>query len=141
MTDEPKHIVWIEMRTDGATDGIAEVGVAVTDADLNLVAEPRAATAEAEVIALLGAHVGKGAAPLGGDAVQRVRHLLRTHMPELYDFLHYRSVDLMTIRELARRWYPAAVAAMPARAAGPHAVDDVRASIDELRYYRAHVFK
>lgn len=145
--DEPKHIVWIEIKTNGASDQIEEIAAAVTDASLemlgdapNLVAGD-VADLEAKTIELLGEHVAKGAAPLGGDSAQRVRHLLRTHMPELYDFLHYRSVDLVTIRELARRWYPNEVAAMPPRNGGPRAIDEVRASIDELRYYRANVFK
>lgn len=147
MTDEPKHIVWIEIKTHGASDQIAEIAAAVTDASLEIVGDAQNLVAgviadlESKTVGLLGEHVARGAAPLGSDSAQRVRHLLRTHMPELYEFLHYRSIDLVTIRELARRWYPNEVAAMPPRNGGPHAIDAIRASIDELRYYRANMFR
>ena len=61
-------------------------------------------------------------------------------MPEIDEYLHYRSVDVSTIKELSRRWYPAVVKAAPRKAGGHRALDDIRESIEELRYYRGAVF-
>ena len=62
-------------------------------------------------------------------------------MPEIEEHLHYRSVDVSTIKELTRRWYPGAIEATPRKATAHRALDDIRESIEELRWYRTHVFK
>jgi oligoribonuclease len=62
-------------------------------------------------------------------------------MPEVEDFLHYRSVDVSTIKELARRWYPDAYDNAPKKAGGHRALEDIKESIAELRYYRTTMFK
>jgi len=62
-------------------------------------------------------------------------------MPEIEAYLHYRSVDVSTIKELARRWDPGAYAAAPKKAGGHRALDDVRESVAELAYYRMALFK
>ena len=79
--------------------------------------------------------------PLCGNSIGTDRRFLAAYLPEIEDWLHYRSVDVSTIKELARRWYPAAVAAAPQKAGGHRALDDIRESIEELRYYRSTVFR
>ena len=61
--------------------------------------------------------------------------------PEIDEFLHYRSVDVSTVKELCRRWYPGVFAAAPPKGETHRALDDIRESIAELRYYRESVFR
>ena len=79
--------------------------------------------------------------PLCGNSIGTDRRFLATHLPEIEDHLHYRSVDVSTIKELTRRWYPGAIEAVPRKATAHRALDDIRESIDELRWYRQHVFR
>jgi oligoribonuclease len=79
-------------------------------------------------------------APLGGNTVATDRGFLARDMPELEEHLHYRIVDVSSIKELSRRWYPRAYFAAPAKNGGHRALADIRESIAELRYYRAAVF-
>lgn len=78
--------------------------------------------------------------PLCGNSIATDRRFLAAHMPELEAFFHYRSVDVSTIKELARRWYPDKFRNAPRKAGGHRAHDDIRESIEELRYYRGAVF-
>ncbi len=78
--------------------------------------------------------------PLCGNSIATDRSFLARDMPELDDFLHYRMVDVSSIKELARRWYPRAYFASPEKNGGHRALADIRESIRELRYYRAAVF-
>jgi oligoribonuclease len=79
-------------------------------------------------------------APLAGNSVGTDRTFLARDMPELVDHLHYRIVDVSSIKELARRWYPRAYFQSPAKNGGHRALADILESIDELRYYRAVLF-
>jgi len=79
--------------------------------------------------------------PLCGNSIGTDRRFLAIHLPEIEEFLHYRSVDVSTIKELTRRWYPGALEGVPRKATAHRALDDIRESIEELRWYRAHVFK
>ena len=79
--------------------------------------------------------------PLCGNSIAHRPPLPRRLLPEIEEYLHYRSVDVSTIKELARRWYPEAYAAAPKKAGGHRALDDIKESVAELRYYRASVFK
>ena len=79
--------------------------------------------------------------PLCGNSIGTDRRFLSAFLPEVDGYLHYRSVDVSTIKELTRRWYPAAYAAAPKKTGGHRAMDDVRESVAELAYYRATVFK
>ncbi|MHB8662276.1 MAG: oligoribonuclease [Acidimicrobiales bacterium] len=81
------------------------------------------------------------AVPLAGNSIGTDRRFLAASMPEIDDWLHYRSIDVSTIKELARRWYPDVYAAAPAKAGSHRALDDIRESIAELRYYRGTIFK
>jgi oligoribonuclease len=82
-----------------------------------------------------------GSVPLCGNSIGTDRRFLAAYLPEVEGFLHYRSVDVSTIKELARRWYPATYAAAPRKAGGHRAMDDIRESVAELSYYRGALFK
>jgi oligoribonuclease len=95
-----------------------------------------------ETLAFLRAHIpAPRTVPLCGNSIGTDRRFLAVHLPEVEDFLHYRSVDVSTIKELARRWYPEAVASAPRKAGSHRALDDIRESVEELRHYRQHVFR
>lgn len=81
-----------------------------------------------------------GRAPLGGNTVGTDRGFLARDMPELESHLHYRVIDVSSIKELSRRWYPRAYFSSPKKSGGHRALADIRESIAELRYYRAAVF-
>jgi oligoribonuclease len=78
--------------------------------------------------------------PLCGNSIGTDRRFLARYLPEIEDHLHYRSVDVSTIKELVRRWYPGAGDGGPKKAASHRALDDIRESIAELRYYREAFF-
>lgn len=79
-------------------------------------------------------------APLGGNSVATDRGFLARDMSELEEWLHYRIIDVSSIKELSRRWYPRAYFNAPAKSGGHRALADIRESIAELRYYREAVF-
>ncbi len=79
--------------------------------------------------------------PLAGNSIGTDRRFLAAQMPAVDEYLHYRSVDVSTIKELARRWFPEAAAGAPGKAGGHRAMDDVRESVAELAYYRQAVFR
>ena len=79
--------------------------------------------------------------PLAGNSIGTDRRFLAIFCPEIEEWLHYRSVDVSTVKELARRWYPAAAAGAPAKHGSHRALDDIRESVAELRYYRGAVFR
>jgi oligoribonuclease len=78
--------------------------------------------------------------PLGGNTVSTDRGFLARDMPELESHLHYRIIDVSSVKELAHRWYPRAYFNAPAKNGGHRALADIRESIEELRYYREAVF-
>jgi oligoribonuclease len=79
-------------------------------------------------------------APLAGNTVGTDRGFLARDMPELEQHLHYRIIDVSSVKELSRRWYPRAYFNAPRKNGGHRALADIRESIEELRYYRAAVF-
>jgi oligoribonuclease len=79
--------------------------------------------------------------PLCGNSIGTDRRFLATQLPEIEEHLHYRSVDVSTIKELTKRWYPGALDKVPRKATAHRALDDIRESITELRWYREHVFR
>ncbi|WP_177426634.1 oligoribonuclease [Knoellia remsis] len=79
-------------------------------------------------------------APLGGNTVGTDRGFLARDMPELETHLHYRIIDVSSVKELSRRWFPRAFFAAPEKSGGHRALADIRESIAELRYYREAVF-
>ena len=97
--------------------------------------------AEQQVLAYIGEHCPEGSRPpLAGNSVGTDRAFLSRDMPLLDAFLHYRIVDVSSIKELARRWYPRAYYNAPAKHGSHRALADIQESIEELRYYRAAVF-
>lgn len=79
-------------------------------------------------------------APLAGNTIGTDRAFLARDMPELEAHLHYRNVDVSTVKELARRWFPRAYYAAPAKNGNHRALADIQESIEELRYYRDAIF-
>lgn len=99
------------------------------------------AEAEERVLAYVRAHVPEpGRTPLAGNSVATDRGFLARDMPALEGHLHYRIVDVSSIKELARRWYPRAYYNSPQKGGSHRALADIRESIAELRYYREAVF-
>ncbi len=99
------------------------------------------ATAETAVLDYIQAFVPEpGKAPLAGNTVGTDRLFLSRDMRRLESYLHYRIVDVSSIKELARRWYPRAYFASPRKQGNHRALADIRESIEELRYYRAAIF-
>jgi len=162
---------------DLAVDALIEVGVLVTDSNLNVLGEgvdvviapPKEALdqmsefvtqmhstsgllralssgmtmaqAEAEVLAYVRQYVPEAEkSPLAGNSVGMDRAFLTRDMPTLIGHLHYRNIDVSSIKELARRWYPKTFFAAPDKHGNHRALGDIQDSITELRYYRETVF-
>ena len=98
--------------------------------------------AGAATLRFLREHVPEvGTVPLCGNSIGTDRRFLAVHLPAVEQHLHYRSVDVSTVKELCRRWYPEVLAGAPRKAGGHRALDDIRESVEELRYYRGAVFR
>jgi oligoribonuclease len=173
-------LAWMDLEMTGldpAHDTIVEI--AITDDDLNVLAEgpDLVITADAAALAAMAdvvrnmhtksgllaeietssttvAEAGKATleflrqhiphprtVPLCGNSIGTDRRFLAIFLPEIDNYLHYRSIDVSTVKELARRWYPEAYAAAPKKAGGHRAMDDIRESVAELAYYRGSFFK
>lgn len=117
-----------QMHTDsGLLDELAQ-GVSLEEAERQVLAYVRSLVPKA------------GRAVLGGNSVGTDKMFLERYMPEFMGHLHYRVVDVSSIKELARRWYPRTYFAAPEKHGGHRALADIRESIQELRYYRAVLF-
>ena len=81
-----------------------------------------------------------GKSPLAGNSVSVDRNFIARDMSRLNEYLHYRTVDVSSIKELARRWYPKIYFAAPAKTGNHRALGDIQDSIEELKYYRSSVF-
>ncbi|MGB5812182.1 MAG: oligoribonuclease [Polyangiales bacterium] len=88
----------------------------------------------------LGEHTQKKKAPLAGNSIHQDRRFLARYLPEVEDWLHYRNVDVSTVKELAQRWYPKLYGGRPSKKGNHRAMDDILESIAELKYYREAVF-
>ena len=163
--DPAKHVI-VEIATlitDDDLDVIAEgpdLVITATEAQLEamddvvtemhtksgLLEQIRASTttlddAASQTLAFLQQHIDKPrTVPLCGNSIGMDRRFLAVYMNEIEEFLHYRSVDVSTIKELARRWYPDVIAGAPRKDAGHRALDDITESINEMRFYREQVF-
>lgn len=99
------------------------------------------ALAEAEILDYVKRFVPEEkTAPLAGNSIGTDRMFLNRYMPTLDSFLHYRNIDVSSIKELVRRWYPKTYFQLPKKEGGHRALADIRESIAELRYYRQTVF-
>jgi oligoribonuclease len=112
-----------------------------------LLAEMEASTttlaeAGAQTLAFLQKHIDKArTVPLAGNSIGTDRRFLAAQLPEIEEFLHYRSVDVSTVKELCRRWRPEVYKAAPEKRGGHRALQDIRESVAELAYYRAALFE
>ena len=90
---------------------------------------------------LKGQGATPGTIPLCGNSIGTDRRFLAALLPEVEEFFHYRSIDVSSVKELARRWYPEALAGAPSKSGGHRALGDIKESVAELRYYRSTIFK
>lgn len=170
------YIVWVDCEMTGlevTIDEICEIGVVVTDGELNvldpglqLVIKPSAkalrnmgdfvrqmhtdsgliqeipkgismAKAEKQVIEYIKQWVPEErTAPLAGNSIGTDRMFLNRQMPNLDKFLHYRNIDVSSLKELSRRWFPRVYFQLPKKTGNHRALADILESIQELRYYR-----
>ncbi len=94
------------------------------------------------VLAYVRGHVPKErSSPLCGNSIGVDRRFLAEYLPDLDEYLHYRSIDVSSLKELCRRWYPVEYRGRPGKAESHRALDDIRESVAELRYYRETILK
>ncbi|XP_054879473.1 small fragment nuclease isoform X2 [Poeciliopsis prolifica] len=97
--------------------------------------------AEYEFLSFVRQHTPPGQCPLAGNSVHADKRFLDKYMPQFMYHLHYRIIDVSTIKELCRRWFPEEFKMAPHKSATHRALDDIKESIKELQYYRACIFK
>lgn len=182
MSSESKtpNIIWIDCEMTGLfleKDALVEIGVLVTDSELNLLGDGVSVVikasdeqleqmgdfvrnmhqesglleeipdglslemAQEQVLQYLRQHCEPGKSPLAGNTVGMDRNFIARDMPELHQFIHYRTIDVSSIKELARRWYPKAYFTAPEKTGNHRALADIQDSIAELLHYRSTIFK
>ena len=127
-------------KLDGMNDFVREMHTSsglITEIP-NGVSAADAETAILEYLAKYAPDAGKS--PLAGNSVYVDRAFIARDLPALNAYLHYRTVDVSSIKELARRWYPRVYFAAPKKTGNHRALGDIRDSIDELDYYRSNIF-
>lgn len=97
--------------------------------------------AEDQLLQFVVQHTEKGKAPLAGNSVHADKKFLDKYMPKLMKHLHYRIVDVSTVKELCRRWYPEQFSSAPSKKVSHRALEDIKESIEELAYYKSSIFK
>ena len=96
--------------------------------------------AETAILEYLQKFAVAGKSPLAGNSVGMDRNFIERDMPNLAKFLHYRTVDVSSLKELVKRWYPRVYFGAPKKTGNHRALGDIKDSIEELRYYRAQIF-
>jgi oligoribonuclease len=96
--------------------------------------------AELETLRFIQSHVPRNRSPLCGNSICQDRRFLARYMRELESYLHYRNLDVSTVKELAKRWHPDIASGFD-KQSNHRALDDIRESIEELRYYRTHFLR
>ena len=130
-----------EIRLDGMADVVRRMHTASGLLDEIRTSDRTVAEAEQATLDFVRTHVADpSAAPLAGNSVHADRAFLHRYMPTLEAHLHYRNVDVSTIKELARRWRPVLLERAPAKQERHRALDDIVESIAELRFYRDALF-
>jgi oligoribonuclease len=126
--EQMDHVVRTMHTRSGLLAAIQASGISMTDGGR-------------QTLEFLRAHITEpGTVPLCGNSIGTDRRFLAAQLPEVDDFLHYRSIDVSSIKEICRRWYPDVLARAPAKKEAHRALDDVRESIAELAYYRSTIF-
>ena len=97
--------------------------------------------AEEIIYNFVSKHTNKGMCPLAGNSVYLDKKFLEKYMPNITNHLHYRIIDVSTVKELCRRWYPRTYSTCPKKRMLHRALDDIKESIEELKYYRNTIFK
>lgn len=121
--------VVVEMHTkSGLLDAIRSSTISLADAG-------------EQTLAFIKSHVPEPRrVPLCGNSIGMDRRFLAAYLPEIEEYLHYRSVDVSTVKELVKRWYPGLNNTRPRKAGAHRALDDVVESVAEMQFYREHVF-
>lgn len=97
--------------------------------------------AGAQTLAFIREHVPEARkVPLCGNSIGMDRRFLAAYLPEIENYLHYRSVDVSSVKELVRRWYPGLLNSRVQKVGSHRALDDIRESVNELQFYRQHIF-
>lgn len=99
------------------------------------------AQAEEQVLAFIASHCEVRTAPLAGNTIHQDKRFLQKYMPRLDAYLHYRIIDVSSVKELVRRWMPKVHYKQPAKNEGHRAMDDIKESLRELQYYREAAFR
>src|ERR1700744_3506053 len=150
ITDDHLNIVaeGPDLVIHATSDQLAEMGPFVTEMHTKSGLLPAimsstvtVAEAQTQTLEFLKQHIPEpGSVPLCGNSIGTDRRFLQEYMPELEAYFHYRNVDVSTIKELARRWNPAVLEALPEKETTHRALDDIRESIAELVHYRETLF-
>ncbi len=179
-SEKSQNIIWIDCEMTGLSienDALVEIGVLVTDSELNILGDgvdvvikasdvqlsnmsdfvrkmhsesgllaeipSGKSLAEAEEIVLdyLKVHCETGKSPLAGNTIGMDRNFISRDMKRLESFFHYRTIDVSSIKELAKRWYPKAYGSTPEKTGNHRALADIRDSIAELAHYRSTIFQ
>jgi len=180
MPQDANNLIWIDLEMTGldtVNDEIIEIATAVTDTNLNILAEgpmiaiyqsdvlldsmddwnwkqhggsglvdrvrsssKSEAAAEAETLAFLKQHVPPGASPMCGNSICQDRRFMARSMPKLEAYFHYRNLDVSSLKELANRWSPS-IAEGFKKDSKHLALDDIRDSISELKFYRDYFLR
>merc|ERR1712038_297529 len=132
---QPDHIMdsmgeWCKEHhgESGLTQAVKESNISLSEA-------------EGIMTKFLAEHTAKGAGLLAGNSVHADKVFLVKYMPNFMEYLHYRIMDVSTVKELCRRWYPEQFQNAPKKGYTHRALDDIRESIKELQYYRQAIFK
>ncbi|KAF4522150.1 hypothetical protein B566_EDAN012612 [Ephemera danica] len=152
-------LVWIDLEMTGLdemNDRIMEIAVLITDGDLNTVAEgPNLIIHQDDALLenmnswCIRQHGETGLTkackesqcPLAGNSIHTDRKFLARYMPRIDQYLHYRLVDVSSVKELCKAWYPEEYENSPEKYGNHRALGDIRCSVEELKYYREHIFK
>jgi oligoribonuclease len=129
---------WCKNQFGFRADGNHEPGKLASEVTKSTVSE---AEAEKQIIEFVSRHVEPGKGLLSGNSVHADKRFLEAYLPNFMKYLHYRILDVSTVKEICSRWYPQDFARAPPKANKHRALDDIEASIEELRFYRSAIFK
>ena len=150
ITDDDLNIIaeGPDLVVHATEDELAQMDQVVVDMHTKsgLLDQIRASTitledAGAQTLAFIREHVPEARkVPLCGNSIGMDRRFLAAYLPEIENYLHYRSVDVSSIKELVRRWYPGLLNSRVQKVGSHRALDDIRESVNELQFYRQHIF-